>query len=292
MSGTKRVGVIGYPLGHSLSPVFQQAALDALGIPARYERWETPPEALAERIASLRGPEYLGANVTVPYKEQVIPLLDELDEVASRAGAVNTIVNRDGRLSGHNTDVPGFLRALRQEGGLEPRGCIALVLGAGGAARAVVLALLREGASLVFVTNRTYHRAFRLVEDLRPLAGRTRLVSLPMTYAALQQAAVGWDLVVNCTTLGMPGTVDAGKSPLPAELIPSDCLVFDLVYAPEPTPLLRDARARGARTLDGLPMLVYQGAESFRLWTGREPPTEVMLAAARDALAAAAAGGG
>ena len=291
MSATKLVGVIGYPLGHSLSPAFQQAALDALGIAARYERWETPPEALEERIASLRQPRCLGANVTVPYKERVIPLLDELDEVASQAGAVNTIVNRGGHLTGHNTDVAGFLRALREEGGFEPRGCIALVLGAGGAARAAVLALLQARASLVMVANRTYHRVFRLVEDLRPLAGRTRLVSLPLTYAALQQASVGWDLVVNCTTLGMPGAVEANKSPLPAELIPADCLVFDLVYGPEPSPLLRDAQARGAHVLDGLPMLLYQGAESFRLWTGQEPPLEVMSRAARQALAASAAGG-
>ena len=289
---TKLVGVIGYPLGHSLSPAFQQAALDALGIPARYERWETPPDALPERVASLRRPECLGANVTVPYKEQVIPMLDELDEVAAQAGAVNTVVNRGGRLAGYNTDVAGFLRALREEGGFEPRRCIALVLGAGGAARAVVLALIRSGAAWIFVTNRTYHRAFRLVEELRTLAGRTRLVPIPMTYAALQQAAIGWDLVVNCTTLGMPGSVDANKSPLPGEMIPPDCLVFDLVYGPEPTPLLRDARARGARALDGLPMLVYQGAESFRLWTGQEPPLEAMFRAAREALAPAAAGGG
>lgn len=288
---TKLVGVIGYPLGHSLSPVFQQAALDALGIPARYERWETPPEALGERVSSLRGPEYLGANVTVPYKEQVIPMLDELDEVAAQARAVNTIVNRDGRLLGYNTDVPGFLRALREGAGFEPRRCIALVLGAGGAARAVVLALLRSQAAWVFVTNRTYHRAFRLVEELRPLTQRTHLVSIPMTYAALQQASIGWNLVVNCTTLGMPGTLDANKSPLPAELVPDGCLVFDLVYGPEPTPLLRDAQARGARTLDGLLMLVYQGAESFRLWTGQEPPWDVMFQSAKQALALAAAGG-
>jgi len=291
VSETKLLGVIGYPLGHSLSPAFQQAALDALGIDARYERWETPPEALEERVAALRDPLCLGANVTVPYKERVIPLLDELDEVATQAGAVNTIVNRGGRLMGHNTDVDGFLRALREAGDFEPRGCIALVLGAGGAARAAVLALVRSGASLVYVANRTYHRVFRLVEDLRPLAARTRLVSLPLTYAALQGASVGWDLVVNCTTLGMPGTVDANKSPLPAELIPADCLVFDLVYRPDPTPLLRDAETRGARVLDGLPMLVYQGAESFRLWTGREAPIEVMFRAAREALTAAAAGG-
>ncbi|GBD14638.1 Shikimate dehydrogenase (NADP(+)) [bacterium HR25] len=288
---TKRLGVIGYPLGHSLSPVFQQAALDALGIDARYERWETPPERLPEVVASLRQADCLGANVTVPYKEAVIPLLDELEEVARQAGAVNTIVNRGGRLSGHNTDVAGFLQALHSVG-FQPRGCAALVLGAGGAARAVVLALLRERAAWVTVTNRTYHRAFRLVEELRPLAGRTVLTSIPMTFIALHQANIGWDLIVNCTVLGMPGTVDENKSPLPAEFIPEDALVFDLVYGPRPTKLLQDAAARGARTLDGLPMLVYQGAESFRLWTGLEPPLEAMMQAARQALQPVGAQGG
>jgi len=280
----KLVGVIGYPLGHSISPAFQQAALDALGLDVRYERWETPPECLAETVASLRQPDRLGANVTVPYKEAVIPLLDELDPLARQVGAVNTIVHRDGRLTGHNTDVTGFLRALG-ELGFQVRGARALILGAGGAARAVALALVREGAAMVVLANRTYHRAFEVAEALRPLARRTVVRAIPLTLAALQQAGLVWDLIVNCTTLGMPGGLDADKSPLPAELIPEKALVFDLVYGPRPTPLVRLAQERGARATDGLAMLVYQGAESFALWTGREAPIEVMMEAARRALA-------
>ncbi len=282
----KVIAVIGYPLGHSLSPVFQQAALDALGLDIRYERWETPPEQLLETVASLRQPQCLGANVTVPHKEAVIPLLDELDPLAQEVGAVNTIVHRQGRLVGYNTDVAGFLRALG-ELGFPVHGARALVLGAGGAARAVALALVREGAAMVVIANRTYYRAFQLAEALRARAGpRTVVRAIPLTYAALQQAGEIWDLVVNCTTLGLPGGPHADKSPLPGELIPKRALVFDLIYGPRPTPLVRLAQERGARATDGLAMLVYQGAESFTLWTGRPAPLEVMKEAARRALAA------
>jgi shikimate dehydrogenase len=287
----KLVGVIGYPLGHSLSPIFQQAAFDALGLEMRYERWETPPHRLKEVVASLRLPDRLGANVTVPHKEAVIELLDELDRTAREAGAVNTIVHRDGRLVGYNTDVAGFLRAL-QEAGFQAQGARALVLGAGGGARAVALALVQQQAAMVVIANRTYHRAFRLAEALRPLARRTVVRSIPLTYSALQDAGPVWDLIVNCTTLGMPGTPEADKSPLPPELIPGQAFVFDLVYGPQPTPLVRMAWERGARAVDGLAMLVYQGAESFALWTGLQPPLEVMMEAARRALASASQGGG
>jgi len=279
----KVVGVIGYPLGHSLSPVFQQAAFTVMGLDIRYERWETPPERLHEVVASLRGPHYLGANVTVPYKVEVMPMLDELDEVALQAGAVNTIVNRHGRLLGYNTDVAGFTQALR-EAGCKIKGVRALILGAGGAARAAALALTKEGAAMVVVTNRTYHRAFQLAESLRPMAHHTVVRAIPLTYAALQQAGPVWDLIVNATTLGMPSGPEADKSPLPSELIPQKALVFDMVYGPTPTPLLKAAMERGARGVDGLAMLIYQGAESFRLWTGLEPPLQVMMAAAKEAL--------
>ena len=138
----KYVGVIGHPLKRSLSPAFQQAAFDHLGLDVRYEAWPTPPERLAETVAGLRGPDRLGANVTIPHKEAVVPLLDDVDELSRRVGAVNTIVNRDGRLFGHNTDVAGFLRVLREDGGLDPAGARVLVAGAGGAARAVARPLI------------------------------------------------------------------------------------------------------------------------------------------------------
>src|SRR3990172_1548085 len=166
----KYVGVIGYPLKHSLSPAFQQAALDHLGLDIRYEAWPTPPDSLAETVAGLRAPDRLGANVTIPHKEAVIPFLDELDDLARRVGAVNTIANRQGRLYGCNTDVERFLRALREDGSFDPAGSRVLVAGAGGAARAVVVALVEAGAASITVINRTFSRATRLVEELRPLA--------------------------------------------------------------------------------------------------------------------------
>lgn len=281
---TKYVGVIGYPGKPSLSPVFQQAAFDKLGLDVRYEGWHTTEEGLAEVVQELRDPGKLGANVTIPHKEAVIPLLDELDELSRRVGAVNTIVNQEGRLHGHNTDVGGFLRALHEDGGFDPASKAALVAGAGGAARAIAIALIDARAASVTFINRTFSRASRLVEDLTPYAGDTELRALPDVYASWMGAALGCRLLINCTSVGMAGTQEESESPVPSEVIPSSALVFDLIYRPAKTPLMAAAEARGARTLGGLPMLIYQGAESFQMWTGREPPLDVMFNAAREAL--------
>ena len=282
---TRYLGVIGHPGKTSLSPSFQQAALDALRLDVRYEAWPTAEEELADRIAGLREADRLGANVTIPHKEAVVPLLDEVDELASRVGAVNTIVNRDGRLSGHNTDVGGFLRALREDGGFEPAGARVVVAGAGGAARAVAVALIDSGAASVTVINRTLARAGRLVDELRPAGGATELHALPGVAVSWTGAARSCRLLINCTSVGMAGTPEEKESPVPTEAIPSDALVFDLIYQPAETPLMAAARRRGARVLGGLPMLIYQGAESLRMWTGHEAPTDVMFRAAREALA-------
>ena len=284
---TKQLGIIGYPLGHTLSPVFQQAALDACGIDARYVAWETPPERLPDRLRQLRAPDVMGFNVTVPHKEAVIPLLDALDDWARDLGAVNTVVNRDGRLTGHNTDADGFLRALKQEGGFNPRGAAVLVLGAGGSARAVVLSLAREGAASVTIANRTLARAEALAAEVRARGGQSHAVQLDDAHLA-EALRTPPGLIVNCTTLGMAHGPAEGQSPLPARLIPKAALVYDLVYRPAVTPLLQAAQQSGARTLGGLPMLVYQGAAAFTLWTGREAPVQAMFAAARKALAVAA----
>lgn len=275
---TSTVGIIGYPLGHSASPAFQQAAFDHLGIDASYLAWETPPDAISEQMESLRGPGLLGANVTVPHKQAVVPFLDEVSQAAQDTGAVNTIVNREGRLTGHNTDVTGFLRALQEDAGFQAQGKRALVLGAGGSARAVVYGLLKEGAGQVTIANRTVERAYRLIDAL----GSPRNASVVL----LDPAALsnGWDLIVNCTTLGMRHAPGENETPLPDDAIPANSLVYDLVYNPEETPLLQAAARAGARTLGGLPMLIYQGAEAFRLWTGQDAPVEVMFQAARQVL--------
>ncbi len=253
--------------------------MDHLGIDARYVAYPTPLEELSQRIEALRSDDVMGANVTVPHKETVIPHLDSLSEEARTIGAVNTIVNRGGALEGHNTDVAGFLRGLRENGGFEASGRRALVVGAGGSARAVTHALVREGIGYLTISNRSVGRARELAKALDG-DSNVKVVS-PESLSDLYSE---WDLIVNCTSVGMRGGPEEGRSPLPSGVIPPDALVYDLVYNPTLTPLLRSASEAGARTLGGLAMLVYQGAESFRLWTGLEAPVEVMMAAARRAL--------
>lgn len=256
----------------------QQPALDALGIDATYERWHTPAEELPDRIASLRRPDVLGANVTVPHKLAVMPHLDEISELARRAGAVNTIVNRGGRLLGDNTDVAGFaasLTAAAPDAGARS----ALILGAGGAARAVALALESLGLRRIALHNRGAERAQQLAADLQPL--ELELVPANQLQEALAEATI----LVNATSLGW----HPGERPLELQLLewlPPDALVVDLTY--RDTDLLLAARAIGRRTLDGLPMLVYQGARALELWTGRPAPVDVMMAAAEQERAARA----
>ena len=273
------MGVIGHPLGHSVSPAFQQAALDHYGLKMTYERWETPPDRAEWRFGGLRPKDVLGANVTVPYKEFAFRFVDTLDETARRIGAVNTIVNIGGRLTGYNTDAPGFLRALREDGGFDPSGHTALVLGAGGAARAVAFALAEADAGPIFIANRTAERAAALAANVQEALPGVSVEAVPWGEAPAESR-----LIVNATTMGMRHGGAEGESPLPPEQIPPDALVVDLVYNPEATPLLEAAAAAGAPSLDGLPMLIYQGAEAFEMWIGRKAPIEVMKAAARAAI--------
>ena len=279
-----KLGIIGYPISHSISPVFQQAALDHCGIDGSYQAYQVAPDSLQEFFQGLRQPGFLGINVTVPHKEEVIPYLDEIDDWATVAGAVNTVVNRDGRLSGHNTDGSGFLRALKEGAGFDPQGSRVLVLGAGGAARGVVLALVRDGVAGLTVANRTLERAQRLTE-LAQAAG-VRCEAIPLSGQELTAAAAGADLIVNCTTIGMSHGPDETGSPLSTGQIPATALVNDLVYNPLETLLLREAERAGAKCLGGIHMLVYQGAASFEMWIGRDAPVDVMLAAATEAMAA------
>ena len=278
MSGV--VGIIGHPVAHSLSPVFQAAAFAACGLDVAYERWDTTAEALAGRVVSLRAPKYLGANVTIPHKEAVIPLLDELGGQSARVGAVNTIVNRDGRLFGFNTDGPGFVAALRNEARFDPAGKAIVLIGAGGAARGIAFALAEARAERIVIANRSLARAERLAADVA--AGGYRSV----TTASPDASLAAYDGVVNCTSIGMHG--GGAEDGVPADLATAKpgALVVDIVYAPEQTPFLRAAAARQLPTLGGLPMLIYQGALAFELWTGIPAPVDVMFEGARKALAA------
>ena len=284
----KRIGIIGQGLKHSISVVFQQAALDHHGLDIRYETWDTQADELEARMEALRRKDCLGANVTIPFKEAVIPYLDELDEGARRIGAVNTIVRQQGRLAGHNTDRDGFARAL-EEAAFAPQGVEAVVLGAGGAGRSVAVVLIEARASIIFVADAVPRRADALASDLKRLTRPgTTITWCYWGDGTFLRALAGCRLLVNCTPVGMRHGATEGESPIAAELIPPHCLAFDVVYNPPETPFLAAARSRGARTMGGLSMLVHQGAASFRLWTGLEPPVALMLEAAKRALASPA----
>jgi len=282
----KRAGVIGYPLGHSISPAVFAAAFEAAGIEGAYEAWPTTEEQLEGRINALRGDDMLGANVTVPHKEAVIPMLDRLDERAERVGAVNTIVAKNGELAGHNTDVGGFARALRDDAGFDPRGRRTAVLGAGGAARAVAQVLVEAGASIVLLAGRSPRRLEGVTANLRAnTPSGTTITWCHWEDGVFMSHIPKAHLLVNCTPVGVKGSETVGRSPIDAKWLPEGGVVFDLVYNPTETPLLAAAKERGATPVSGLGMLIYQAAESFALWTGAEAPVEAMLEAGRKALA-------
>ena len=284
---TQQVGLFGYPLSHSISPAFQQAALDHCSIPARYQRWAVPPERLPAEVERLRADDRLGANVTIPHKEAVAGLVDEVDEVARRLRAVNTIVKAGGRLVGRNTDEYGFIRSLRETGELDPEGKNAALLGAGGAARAAAFGLAGAGVARLTIANRTPERAEALAAEARRDGCDVRAV--PAAADTLADVCREADLVVNATSVGMRHAPAEGESPLPDGAIRPGAIVFDMVYTPTDTPLLKQAAAASARPVGGLPMLVFQGAASFEMWTGVEAPVRVMFAAAEAAMAAQAA---
>lgn len=260
-----RLAVLGYPVGHSRSPAMHSAALAELGLGEEwsYEAIEVAPDAFEGRVRAMSGEGFAGANVTVPHKGAALSLADELSETAREIGAANTLVFANGEVRAENTDAEGFLRSLPGS----PADKRALVLGAGGAARAIVWALLREGAE-VEVWNRTELRSQHLCEEL---GGET--------VAAPDQAAYG--LIVNTTAVGLGGEDPFAELPLIAAAFAPSQTVVDMVYGGEPTALLRAADAAGATTVDGIEILVQQGALSLETWTGRPAPLETMRAAAR-----------
>ncbi len=276
----KQVGLVGYPVAHSFSPRMQQAAFDALGIEACYDLWETQPDRLSERIASLRSPDVFGANVTIPYKENVVSLVDECDPVVVRIGAINTIVNRNGRLFGYNTDAAGFIRALIEFDAypFDCHGKRVVILGTGGAARAAAVGLLENGVAELMLLGRTGEHLDTILHHLCMLSasmfGTTRIVGTVFG----DPAAIGFlsiaDLVVNATPSGLK-TNDTTLL-LDVNVLPTTTLVMDMIFNPSLTPLLRAAKAHGCHILNGLSMLLYQGALAFELWTVRPAPIEMM----------------
>ena len=278
---TKRVVLIGHPVAHSLSGAMQQAAFDELGIDARYELWDKPPIELADAVGDLRTDEFLGANVTIPHKERVVPMVDRLTEEASATGAVNTITREGKRLVGHNTDVAGFKVAIDKLVGRQKMPKQAVILGAGGGARAVVYGLIREGFQRVIVFNRHLHRAEGLVKHFARTAAHMELRAMPWHESIIESEIAKTKVLINATSIGLTNDM----SPVPAEVLHDELLVLDLIYAK--TRLLRDAQAASAATLDGELMLLHQGAATFTLWTGQPAPLDLM----QSKLAEARAGG-
>ena len=275
---TQLAGLIGWPVEHSMSPAMHNAAFETCSLNWRYVPLPVPPQHVDAALHGLAPLGFRGANVTVPHKQAGLSALDAIAPEAKALGAVNTIViEREDKgmaaLKGHNTDAAGFIGALRA-GGFDPAGSSVVVVGAGGAARAVVFGLTKAGAASVLVLNRTLDRAQALVADLgRP--SRSVLRAAPLLEESLIESARAADLLVNATPIGMWPHVDS--SIWPAEIsLPSHLTVFDLVYNPLETKLLRQARRTDAHALAGLDMLVRQGTLAFEMWTGVEAPAEIM----------------
>lgn len=274
--------MIGDPIGHSLSPVLHNAAFDALDLDWVYVAFEVPAGGGADAVAAVRTLGIEGVSVTMPHKADVIAAVDRVSQTADRLQSVNTIHRVAGELVGESTDGAGFLGALRHDEGFDPAGKQCVVLGAGGAARAIVLALATAGAARVTVVNRTSDRGTAAAALAGERGAATSIEDGNDSVAAA-------DLVVNATPVGMAGTPDVGLLPVEPRLLRANQLVVDLVYHPLRTPLLEAARRRGAVAVTGLGMLIHQAAAAFRLWTGEDPPLEVMSAAALGHLAEAGA---
>ena len=279
----KTIFLLGHPVGHSISPIFQQVALDYHNLPMVYRSIDVFPDKLEETINFLRQQDFIGANVTVPHKETVFDLLDEVDDTAKIVGAVNTIENQSGKLIGLNTDVDGFIMSLEKNSTLNPSGKTCVVIGAGGSARAVIIGLLRVGVAHITIFNRTFSRATNLANTLNPEGHKIQAIDMQETdlFKRLVEQA---DLIVNCTSIGMKGGPDTEKTPVPVDIISAKSLITDLVYNPEQTPLIKGANKAGANVLTGLSMLVYQGAISFEIWTGKKAPVDQMFMAAQSAI--------
>ncbi len=274
--------LLGYPVGHSMSAVMHNAAFEEMGLKYRYDLRGVSPERLgAFMTGEMRDQAVRGANVTIPHKVAVMEYLDEVDSEALAVGAVNTIVNQDGCLVGYNTDGRGAIRALEEAYG-ELEGVKAVIVGAGGAARAIGYHLSAK-ARRITILNRTLSRAEELAAHLSSMPEcNTSVEPSPLRRSELEKALKEANILINTTPVGM--TPDVEGTPVDGSLIRPGTLVFDTVYNPLRTRLLREAEEAGARTLPGLRMLVYQGAAAFRLWTGAEPPVELMYDAVTEVL--------
>lgn len=271
-------GILGWPVEHSRSPAMHNAAFRAKGIDAVYVRFPVHPDDVAAAVRGLKALGVRGANVTVPHKEAVIPHLDDLSREAAAIGAVNTIVRDHDRLIGHNTDAPGLTRAL-EEAQVTLEGARVVVLGAGGAARAAVVGLAERGASHITIAARRPEQAELLAESLTPHC-TCPLAATGFARDALAASFEEANLLVQSTSATLASAPDAASfaASLPLEQLPADTAVVDLVYKPRETTVLARARERGLKAVDGLGMLLHQGALAFELWTHLHAPLSVMRA--------------
>lgn len=278
-----RLGIFGDPVAQSLSPEMQNAALKACGLEMRYARFQISPNELQSALALLSGLEFVGLNLTVPHKIAALQFMDSIDSAAREIGAVNTVRIEGEKMSGFNTDGLGFVRAIREEFSVDLRDLRVLLLGAGGAARAIARQCAHEGCERLVITNRTFAKAAKLVEELRPafqearvLGPVPRLEAIEWKEPALRSQIANIDLVVNATALGLKRS---DSLPLSASLLAPHLMIYDTIYRPARTPLLHAAAAAGARGANGLSMLLHQGALSFERWFDRDAPLEAMRAA-------------
>ncbi len=272
-TGGDRYGLIGYPVSHSFSPAIFKTAFEACGILASYDLFPIPPQDLSEGLAELVEKGVKGVNVTVPHKTAIIPLLNNLDESARLAGAVNTIEFRPKGLWGHNTDMGGFVDSLSALGAPDVKGKRVVVLGAGGAARAVVVSLARLGASRVIIANRDVERIQGLLLSVAQGFPLVEFTAVELVEEQVRPASEGAVLCVQATSLGL-----RSEDPVPADpgLFPRNCFLFDLVYGEAETPFVRRALNLGYQAVDGKEMLLRQAARTFSIWIGREAPLDAM----------------
>jgi len=269
---TRILGILGYPVSHSLSPAMQNVALSASGLNFIYVPFEVAPDGLGAAVTALKALGVAGFNVTIPHKTNVIRFLDELDDSADAAGAVNTVKNISGRLVGYNTDGDGLIRSIASDFQFDVRGARVALIGAGGAARGAVAALCRAGAARIIIANRTQERAQELVSLMSQRFSGTEL-SAVSDFRELEECLANIDIVVNTTSIGM-NCDNAHEVRLTS--LPRSAMVYDMVYAPLKTSLLQEADRLGLKSANGLGMLASQGELAFTIWTGVSPPSGLM----------------
>ena len=270
----KFAGIIGYPLSHTLSPSMHNFIYQKLGIDVEYKKWEISPNNLKSHIEKINNENFIGANITVPYKEKIVPLLDEIRNEAKFTGAVNTIVKNNNKLIGYNTDVYGIEQTLD----IKLKNDVinnAVIFGAGGAAKAAFFVLLQRGLNNLTIVNRTKSNALKMISKFNNVNCDQTIITLNEK-SQIKSACLSADLIINTTILGMKGSGYEDISPIDSTFIDSNSVIFDMVYNPTKTPLIKIALERNANIIEGLDMLVYQAIKSIELWTGIRPSFDDM----------------